>query len=273
MKDRIHIAMADVDGTLLTSEQKVDPETVEAIRELRKQGTLFGLCTGREVKSVLDLLETWGIDGLVDAVIGNGGGTVLDLSLNREEEQYPLDGELIQGIIKHYQDMDVNFVIPKNGLLYAPKDDELIRELSEADRVPYEIVDFDEFLKKPRSKVMLTFKPEMMDAVKERSKTFSDPSFSGAPLVTASVLFEYMDPRVTKSNGLKKLLSWHGWTPENLCTFGDEDNDYDMTCLAGVGVVMANGSEKTRSAADYITDDNNHAGIAHFIQKHLLKSE
>ena len=44
---------------------------------------------------------------------------------------------------------------------------------------------------------------------------------------------------------------------ENLCSFGDADNDYEMTLHAGVGVVMANGSEKTKSVADYITDDNN----------------
>ena len=52
--------------------------------------------------------------------------------------------------------------------------------------------------------------------------------------------------------------------------FGDADNDYDMTLNAGVGVVMANGSEKTKSVADFITDDNNHDGIANFINKYIL---
>ena len=56
----------------------------------------------------------------------------------------------------------------------------------------------------------------------------------------------------------------------DLCTFGDADNDYDMTLNAGVGVVMANGSEKTKSVADFITDDNNHDGIANFINKYIL---
>ena len=48
------------------------------------------------------------------------------------------------------------------------------------------------------------------------------------------------------------------------------DNDYDMTLHAGVGVVMANGSDKTKSVADYITDDNDHDGIGKFIEKHIL---
>ncbi len=44
-----------------------------------------------------------------------------------------------------------------------------------------------------------------------------------------------------------------------------------MTLNAGYGVVMANGSDKTKSVADYITDDNEHDGIGNFIEKHILK--
>lgn len=39
MKDRIRLVMADLDGTLLTSEQKVDARTIRAIDTLRKQGS------------------------------------------------------------------------------------------------------------------------------------------------------------------------------------------------------------------------------------------
>ncbi|MEG0736256.1 MAG: HAD hydrolase family protein, partial [Longicatena sp.] len=89
-------------------------------------------------------------------------------------------------------------------------------------------------------------------------------------LITASVLFEYMDPRISKSSGMKELLQTHNITLDEVCSFGDADNDYDMTLHSGVGVVMANGSEKTKSVADYITDDNDHDGIANFIYSHIL---
>ncbi len=82
-----------------------------------------------------------------------------------------------------------------------------------------------------------------------------------ASLQTTQHLFEFMDPRISKSFGLQKLMEMHGFTMENLCTFGDADNDYDMTLHAGVGVVMANGSEKNKSVADHITKDNDHDGI------------
>ena len=109
-----------------------------------------------------------------------------------------------------------------------------------------------------------------MDKIIERSKTFHSDEFKSSSLKTASVLYEYMDPRVSKTAGLIEILKLHNIDIKEIVTFGDADNDYDMTLHAGVGVVMANGSEKTKSVADYITKDNNHDGIGVFLQEHLI---
>lgn len=262
--------MCDVDGTLLNSQGIVSPMTVDMIKKVREKGILFGLSTGRDVHSVKTLLKIWGIEGLVDAIVGTGGAEIYDYTLHVDKSSYPLDGELIKDIIRHYEDMDVNFAIPYQGILYAPKDDEYIQMLSRDDRVPYQVIDFDEFLKEPRPKLIIICQPEYMDQVVERSQTFSNQKYKSASLKTASVLYEYMDPRVTKTHGLQEVMAMHDISMTQLCTFGDADNDYDMTLHAGVGVVMANGSDKTKSVADYITDDNDHDGIGKFIEKHIL---
>lgn len=262
--------MCDVDGTLLNSQGYVSQLTVNAIKKARNKGILFGLSTGRDVKSVRALSKEWGIDGLVDAIVGTGGAEIYDAQLNIEKQSYPLDGELIKEIIEHYEDMDVNFAIPYDGIFYSPKDDRHIQRLSKDDKVPYKVVDFNEFLKEPRAKLIIVCDDGKMDDVVNRSYSFKNDKYKSSSLITASILFEYMDPRVTKTNGLIEVMKMHNIDMENLCTFGDADNDYDMTLNAGIGVVMANGSEKTKSVADYITDDNNHDGIGHFINKYIL---
>lgn len=266
----IKAVMCDVDGTLLNKDGVVSKDTVEAIKKIREKGIIFGLSTGRDVHSVKTLLNTWGIDGLVDAIVGTGGAEIYDYQLNVDKANFPLEGELIKDIVKHYEGMEVNFAIPYEGTLYAPKDDDLIRNLARDDRVPYKVVNYDEFLNEPRAKLIIVCAPEYMDTVIEKSKTFSNSKYKSASLKTASVLYEYMDPRVSKTHGLQEVMSMHNIDMKDLCTFGDADNDYDMTLNAGVGVVMANGSEKTKSVADYITDDNNHDGIANFINKYIL---
>lgn len=266
----IKAVMCDVDGTLLNSQGVVSPRTIEAIKKIREKGILFGLCTGRDTHSVKTLLEHWGVAGLTDAIIGNGGSEIYDESLQVEKSSFPLDGDLIKEIVAHYEDMDVNFAIPYEGVLVAPKEDELIRFLAEVDKVPYRIADYQEFLKEPMAKIMIVCEEDYMKNVIERSKSFHNDHYKCASLVTASVLYEYMDPRVSKANGLKELMALHGWGMENLCTFGDEDNDYDMTAAAGIGVVMANGSKKTKSVADHITADLDHDGIAVYLEENFL---
>ncbi len=109
-----------------------------------------------------------------------------------------------------------------------------------------------------------------MDAVVERAKTFTNDQYKSASLKTASVLYEYMDPRISKPLGIQIAIEPFGMTLEDACVFGDADNDHDMVLQAGCGVAMANGSELTKSVADYITLDNDHDGIAEFINQFVL---
>lgn len=262
--------MCDIDGTLLSSQGYVTDKTVEMIKKARNQGILFGLSTGRDVNSIQKLLKSWHIDGLVDMIVGTGGAEIYDYQLNIAQAQYPLEGESIKTIIAHFSDMECNFAIPEDGQFYTPKDDEYIQMLSQADHVPYQVVDFDEYLKEPKPKLIIICNPEYMDQIIERSKTFHSSQFKSASLKTSSDLYEYMDPRISKTAGLKKILKLHDIDIKDIVTFGDADNDYDMTVNAGIGVVMANGSEKTKSAADYITDDNDHDGIGNYIEKYIL---
>ncbi|MGI6109020.1 MAG: Cof-type HAD-IIB family hydrolase [Eubacteriaceae bacterium] len=269
----IKAIMTDIDGTLLNSDGKVSPETRQAIARAREQGIRFGLCTGRDILSLKKLLPFWGIEDLVDAIVGTGGAEIWDSEFETPEGcEFKLDGAVIADITDHFKDMDVNFAIPEHGILFTPKEDRHIRELTAKDHVPYKVVDFKEFLKKPRSKLLIVCEPETMDAVIERGRSFRNHAFRGSPLKTAAELYEYSDPRMTKSCGLEKYAALHGWTLDDICAFGDADNDSDMVRHAGVGVAMANGSDKTQRNADYITDDNDHDGIAKFIEQNIIVS-
>lgn len=267
---QVKAVMCDCDGTLLNEKQIVSDRTKTAIRNLREMGILFGLCTGRECESVKQLLPIWGIEHMVDAIVGTGGAEIYDFKLDKTIRQFPLEPDVLKMIIRHYQDMDVNFAIPDHGILYVPKEDALIQNISKMDRVPYRVVNYDTYLTEPKIKLMIICDPARMDQVAKRSRSLQSDQFRFTSLITTSRLYEYMDPHISKAFGLQTLMELHGIPMEELCTFGDADNDYDMTVAAGIGVVMANGSERTKQAADYLTEDNQHDGVAAFIEKHLL---
>lgn len=266
----VHAIMCDVDGTLLTSGFEASPRTIAALQQAREQGMLVGLCTGRDVMGCEHVIPQWGLEGHIDAIVGSGGAEIRDYTAGVFELNHPLPGDAIKEIMAHFADMPVSFIIPYHGMLYSPVDDHRVQRVSKVDALPYKIVDFDEFLTEPRPKLMISCEPETMDAVVERAQTFSSDRYKSAALITSARLYEYMDPRVSKTHGLERLMELHGWTLDDLLVFGDADNDYDMVLNAGVGVAMGNGSEKTKSAANYITADNDHDGIAVFLEEHVL---
>ena len=265
----IKAIMCDIDGTLLSSKGYVTDKTVEMIKKAREKGILFGLSTGRDVNSIQTLLKDWHIDGLVDLIVGTGGAEIYDYTLNISKAQYPLDGESIKEIIEHFKDMDCNFTICHEGILYAPKDDDYIRDMAEGDGIEYRVVDFDTFLIRPYRKLMIICNPSYMPQIVERSKSFKNKEYKASALVTTSFLYEYMNPHVSKSNGLKEALALHDISISQCMAFGDEDNDIDMLEEAGIGVVMENGSIHAKDAADYVTKDKDSNGIGVFIDKFI----
>ena len=52
---------------------------------------------------------------------------------------------------------------------------------------------------------------------------------------------------------------------------GDGYNDLSMIRFAGLGVAMENAVLSVRQAADYVTLSNNEDGVAHVIEKFVLK--
>lgn len=224
----IKAVFCDIDGTLLTSQHTVSPRTVAAIRALRERGVLFGLCTGRDAHATEAMYELWGIEGLVDVMVGCGGAEVIDRAHDINELSYPLPGETIARICKHMADLPATPVCPRDGVFYVPESNACVEHLSRVDGVPYQVVDFAEFLREPQPKVMFTMAPEVMPRVIERASTFADDTVKAAALQTTQRLYEFMDPRVSKTRGLVRVAELNDMELQDICVFGDADND---TCM------------------------------------------
>lgn len=158
------------------------------------------------------------------------------------ELSYPLPGETIARICKHMADLPATPVCPRDGVFYVPESNACVEHLSRVDGVPYQVVDFAEFLREPQPKVMFTMAPEVMPRVIERASTFADDTVKAAALQTTQRLYEFMDPRVSKTRGLVRVAGLNDMELQDICVFGDADNDTCMVADAGVGVAMANGS-------------------------------
>lgn len=73
---------------------------------------------------------------------------------------------------------------------------------------------------------------------------------------------EIMPPGIDKGTGLQQLAEALALKPEQVMVMGDGGNDVEQLRFAGLPVVMANGSEEAKACAKFITDDNDHDGVA-----------
>ena len=69
---------------------------------------------------------------------------------------------------------------------------------------------------------------------------------------------------------LLDLCTRLGISREETMAIGDGNNDLGRMRAAGFSVAMGNSDEDVKEAADFVTDDNEHDGVAAAIIKHVL---
>jgi Cof subfamily protein (haloacid dehalogenase superfamily) len=74
--------------------------------------------------------------------------------------------------------------------------------------------------------------------------------------------FEIGGKGVSKAAAVRFIAEREGIRSEETITFGDNSNDASMLRFAGIGVAVANAVPDAIAAADYVTDDNEHDGVA-----------
>lgn len=81
-------------------------------------------------------------------------------------------------------------------------------------------------------------------------------------LLSSEGNLEFVLPHTTKGTAVEALANHWGFSPDEVMTLGDSENDLSMLRFAGASVAMGNGKPNIKEAARYLTTDNNHQGAA-----------
>lgn len=81
-------------------------------------------------------------------------------------------------------------------------------------------------------------------------------------LLSSEGNLEFVLPHTTKGTAVEALANHWGFSPDEVMTLGDSENDLSMLRFAGASVAMGNGKPNIKEAARYVTTDNNHQGVA-----------
>ena len=92
-------------------------------------------------------------------------------------------------------------------------------------------------------------------------------------LLSSEGKLEFVLPHTTKGTAVEALAKHWGFSPDEVMTLGDSENDLSMLRFAGAGVAMGNAKPNIKEAARYETTDNNHHGVAKAIYSAIAHND
>lgn len=273
MTKRITLAALDMDGTLLNSAHEVTLHTRRAMERAVSQGHIMALSTGRclsELRRYLDELPCIGY------VIGESGGWIYDVARQKALRHVVLDDREVDALLTAAEGMDITWQVFVDNQSY-------MQFGSSRDWSHYHLSGFGEAFE--AGSLFVDDAPGLCRAnpgrVEKINLYFADAAecrlygqrIEGRPVaVTGSIGmgWEISPLGVSKAEGLQILCDYLGLSLDQTMAVGDGGNDLDVMSAAGLAVAMGNAIEDVMTLADVVTDDNDHDGVGHAIEKYML---
>ncbi len=274
MKNLYKLICIDVDGTLYNDEKNIPEENRVAIQEARKKGIFIAITTGR-MYHYGDLYG--GMLGIDTITIASNGAFVKyqeevlnHQRLSHEDLMFMKDKIDKYKLFAHYNTWNAlvcnGDLGDGNGYIAANK------KLSPQNKIDIVVTEDleSEFLKrKDQFLKAIVLSKGNHEALTNLIEELKDHPRLGLVFSSKDNL-EIFRKDVGKEVGIEALIRKLGITKKEVMAIGDAENDLTMIKYAGLGVAMGNASDDVLEAADYITETNNHAGVAKAIRKFCL---
>ena len=212
-------------------------------------------------------------------VISANGAVVTDGLKNKRLFEFLIPYKVAAKIADKYTREDTFVYIHRNdeysthvfGCLNKGLYENNLKRDFKTDYKDLDIVDlYDYILKDQRNvlKIGIRFKSQ---CDLEIAKQDIDRSFPKVNVFeVGNIGLEITEKLASKKDSLEKLCTYLNVDSLNVLAIGDNGNDVEMLKWAGVGVAMKNAVVQAKEVANFICEDNDHDGAAHFLEEFLL---
>ena len=278
----IKFIASDVDGTLVNDAKAIPDEAIEAIRVARESGIRVAIASGRAWHEMDDIIEAM---PCLRYFVCTNGAYVMDKGEQKELLHITIDKTRALELVRKLMDYGVfveayvkaeifgQYPIVGNETeqaehFFRPNIRPFI--LKTRTMVP-DLIAHLESLPEGPEKIQIFYGKETLS---ERILTDLRDEFQGAAtdgkgrerfydvLESSEGNLEFVLPHTTKGTAVEALANHWGYTPDEIMTIGDSENDLSMIRFAGASVAMGNARDNVKAAARYETTDNNHYGVA-----------
>jgi len=269
------MVVTDLDGTLLNDDKKISKDDVDTLNKLHQSGIQIVIATGRNYFAAKKLTEQ--IKNISPVILANNGAIVRYSESDEIIERNYLNPNYFEQIYLHGLKHGLNPVLHVDeyvrgyDMIYEKEDSESVylgyikKDDRRAKLTKFSPKDINNIL----SACYLADFEKLDNFYKEikQAKLGNFNSFCNRNIGKNSML-EFLHIDGCKWRSLKKLAESLHISPEEIISFGDDNNDIELILNTGLGIAMKNGTEKCIKAADKISEyDNNNSGVSHELIK------
>ncbi len=273
--ERIYDLVAiDVDGTLVTSENRLSSGIAPLLRETQARGTGVTLVSGRPKLKMMPLLKEL---GLTLPYIGSGGAYIADPSNNLVILHRPLAREEAAEIVELARAAEAPIISQEPDHLYYEGGIEELEQLIAISKIDItgvedsqvEILRVDDVLQAcaEPTKINICGEPRHLLEIERKLRLLNLPIYL---TYSAPTYLEITQSGINKGEALKVLATYLAIPLERILVIGDSHNDISMFGIAGMAVAMGNAPEEVKAAADLVAPSNDEDGVAWVLCKLVL---
>jgi Cof subfamily protein (haloacid dehalogenase superfamily) len=262
----IRLLLADIDGTLATSEKELAPSSSRAARELKRSGIALAVTSSRPPRGMLHFIEGLEVETPTGAF--NGGAFVEpDLTILA---QSPLPAGVAKSVASQIRDqgLDVWVYSAEHWYVQDLEGPHVARERRTLRFDPTVVDTYDPVIDRVVKIVGVTDDPALMaraeDAVRQRFGATVSASLSQA------YYLDVTHPDANKGNVVGWLSAFLDIPRENIATIGDGPNDVLMFRRSGLSIAMGNAKPEVKAEAMLVTSSNDEDGFAHAVEDYVL---
>lgn len=266
LQDAIKLVLADVDGTLVTSEKALTPRAIEAVRSLRAAGVLFAVTSGRPPRGMEMLVDPLELSTPIAAF---NGGLVVEPDMTVIEEKL-VPEELVTPILSVLESSGLDTWIYR-GADWFVRDPQAPHVAREAATVGFGPTVAETFDSMSDAVVKIVGVGDDHDAV-ARATDLARARFCDHVTAAQSQPY-YLDvtnPEANKGEVVKFLSARCGIPASQIATIGDMPNDVLMFAHSGLSIAMGNASSEVQRAARMVTTSNDDEGFANGVERFVL---
>ncbi len=258
----------DLDGTLLTAEKTILPETKKALIDIQKKGVKVVLSSGRPVPGMEFIAEQLELHKYGGYILSFNGGQIVDCKTNKVIAETSINVNDAHRVYDLSIIHNTNIITYIDNKVYGEFFDEYVEVETTINKMEFvEVDNLLDAITKPVPKFIMLQDGDYVEKIIPLVAEELEDKFT----VTRSepYFLEVMPKGIDKGSSLEKLAQMEGIKQEEVIACGDSYNDITMVEYAGLGVAMDNAKQEVKDASDYVTLSNEDNGIANVIEKFI----